>query len=112
MSVKPGLKSTQLSLYWILMLVFGVQLLAAVGVVGWLSFRNGQKAVQQMAKQLSLSVSHEIEHHLEYYLDQPHQLLQIKASAVKSGTLDLGNPDQLQQDFWSLLQTKSGHCHW
>ncbi len=111
MSVKPGLKSTQLSLYWILMLVFGVQLLAAVGVVGWLSFRNGQKAVQQMAKQLSLSVSHEIEHHLEYYLDQPHQLLQIKASAVKSGTLDLSNPDQLQQDFWSLLQTQNTINH-
>ncbi|MGB3401649.1 MAG: PAS domain-containing protein [Microcoleaceae cyanobacterium] len=107
MAVKLNLNSTQLSLRWILMFVFGIQLFAAVGMVGWLSFRHGQKAIEKMAQQLSLSVSHEIEHHLTTYLNQPHQLLQIKASAVKSGTLDLTNVEGLQQDFRYLLQTQN-----
>jgi PAS domain S-box-containing protein len=67
--------------------------------------------VEKMAQQLSQSVSHEIEHHLERYLDEPHQLLQIKASAVKSGTLDLTNFSQLQQDFRYLLQTQTHINH-
>jgi PAS domain S-box-containing protein len=111
MAVKSALKSIQLSLRSILMLVFAVQLLAATGVVVWLSFRNGQKAVEKMAQQLSQSVSHDIEHHLERYLDEPHQLLQIKASAVKSGSLDLTDFAQLQQDFWYLLQTQNNINH-
>ena len=106
MTVKLNLSSTQFSLRWILILVFGIQLLAAAGVVGWLSFRHGQQAIEKMAQQLSQSVSHEIEHHLEYYLNQPHQLLKVKASAVKSGAINLTNLEQLQQDFRYLLQTQ------
>ncbi|MGB3534709.1 MAG: PAS domain S-box protein [Microcoleaceae cyanobacterium] len=111
MAVKLNLNSTQLSLNWILILVFGVQLIAAVGVVGWLSFHNGQKAVETMVQRFSQAVSHEIEHHLEQYLSQPHQLLQIKASTVKSGGIDLTNFEQLQQDFWYLLQTQNNINH-
>jgi PAS domain S-box-containing protein len=62
------------------MFVFSIQLLAAVGVVGGLSFHHGQQAIEKMAQQLSLSVSHEIEHHLTTDLNQPPQLSQLSQS--------------------------------
>ena len=39
----------QIPLGWILVVPFVLQIVAAVGLTGWLSFRNGQKAVNDVA---------------------------------------------------------------
>ncbi len=41
----------------ILVMPFVIQIFAAVGLVGWLSFRNGQKAVNDVASQLRRETS-------------------------------------------------------
>ena len=66
-----------------------VQLFAAVGLVGYLSFRNGQQAVQVLASQLRSEVSARIEGELESYLGDPHAINRLNATAFSNGDLDI-----------------------
>lgn len=76
---------------------FVLQITTAVGLVGYLSFRNGQQAVNDLAHQLIDKVSNLVDQHLDAYLATPHQINQVNLDAVELGLLDL-------QDF-----TNTGH---
>jgi signal transduction histidine kinase/class 3 adenylate cyclase/ActR/RegA family two-component response regulator len=87
-----------------LTLPFVVQTLAVVSIVGYLSFKNGQKAVQKLADNLQGEISGRIQEHLENYLEKPHSIAQINAGAANVGNL---NPDDLQATeryFWHQSQ--------
>ena len=71
-----------------------VQLVAAVGLVGYLSFRNGQKAVQVLASQLRSEVSARIQSELEGYLGAPHAINRLNATAFSNGDLDVQKATQ------------------
>ncbi len=58
-------KGVPLSL--VLIVPFVLQIFAAVGIVGYLSFRNGQKAVNDLATQLQAEVSARVALHLDNY---------------------------------------------
>jgi len=96
--------SKKLPLRLILVVPFVLQIFAAVGLVGYLSFRNGQQAINDLANQLTTKVSHLVNQHLDTYLATPHQINQINADAVELGYLDLQNYPRLQHYFWKQLQ--------
>ncbi|NEO83180.1 MAG: HAMP domain-containing protein [Spirulina sp. SIO3F2] len=96
-SVKFKLKST-------LVLPFVLQLLAAVGLVGYLSFRNGQQAVNDLAFQLSDKVTEQIDQHIGNYLATPHLLQSVLASAFRNGNLDPNDFTALEKQFRSDIQ--------
>ncbi|PSB50592.1 histidine kinase, partial [filamentous cyanobacterium Phorm 6] len=81
----------KLPLRTVLIVPFVLQIVAAVGLVGYLSFRNGQKAVNNLASQLMSEVSLRVEQNLEVYLTTPHQINQSKLDAVKLGFLKMEN---------------------
>ena len=81
----------KLSLRTVLIVPFVLQIVAAVGLVGYLSFRNGQKAVNNLAGQLMSEVSLRVEQNLQVYLTTPHQINQSKLDAVKLGLLKMEN---------------------
>lgn len=83
---------------------FVVQIFASVALVGYLSFRNGEKAINNLATQLSVQVTARINQRLENYFNTPHLVQQIKAMAVRTGNLDLSNFDKLQHQFWREIQ--------
>ncbi len=56
--------SGNLTLRLALTVPFVVQTIAVVSLVGYLSFRNGQKAVQEIAGNLQSEISHRIQEHL------------------------------------------------
>lgn len=58
----------KLPLRLILVVPFIVQIFAAVGLVGYLSFRNGQKAVNDLVQQLCNEVESRIDQQLDSYL--------------------------------------------
>ena len=60
-----------LPLRMLLILVFVSQILGAVGLVGYLSFRNGQKAVNDLATQLRQEITARIERELRGYFETP-----------------------------------------
>jgi cell division protein FtsX len=46
---------------------FVLQIMLTVGIVGYLSFRNGQKAIEELAENLQLEVKSGIDRHLDSY---------------------------------------------
>jgi len=66
-----------------------LQLLGSVGLVGYLSFQNGQKAVQNLASQLRSELSARIKRELEGYFSAPHAINRLNATAFTYGELDV-----------------------
>ncbi|MBD0336640.1 MAG: HAMP domain-containing protein [Cyanobacteria bacterium Co-bin13] len=66
-----------------------IQLVSAVGLVGYLSFLNGQRAVQDLASQLRGELSARIEKELHGYFGEPHAINRINATAFAYGELDV-----------------------
>lgn len=91
--------SQRLPLRTVLIIPFALQIFAAVGLTGYLSFRNGQKAVDELAQQLQAEISLRIEERLENYLSQAHLINQTNVMGVRLNTLDLTNLDQLDRHF-------------
>lgn len=76
----------------------------AVALAGYLSFRNGQQAVNDVAHQLQGELSARIEEHLVTFLDIPHQINQVNANALRQGLLKASDANALQRHFWEQIQ--------
>ncbi|MCX7596526.1 MAG: histidine kinase, partial [Fischerella sp.] len=90
----------QLPLQPILVVPFLLQILVAVGLVGYLSFKNGQKAVNELANQLVDKASQQVNDHLDTYLALPVQLTQINVDAIANKEVDLNDPVVSGRYFW------------
>lgn len=94
----------KLPLQLILIVPFVAQIFAVVGLVGYLSFQNGRKAVDTLADELIDKTNNSVTAHLESYLSIPQRINQINAEAVRMGLLDVQDPEQATQFFWSQMQ--------
>ena len=88
----------------VLIVPFVLQIVGAVGLVGYLSYRNGQKAVNDLASQLRSEISKHIENNLRGYLVIPHQVNQSNAAAIRFGQLNLQDSVGLERYFWQQIQ--------
>jgi hypothetical protein len=93
-----------ISLQWVLVIPFVVQVVAAVGIVGDLSFKNGQQAVQHLADQLLDKTSQQVNQDLDNYLQLPFQLTQSNRDAIASGDLDLADRASSERYFWRQVK--------
>ncbi|HAX80206.1 MAG TPA: hybrid sensor histidine kinase/response regulator [Cyanobacteria bacterium UBA11372] len=84
----------------VLIVPFVLQIFAAVGLTGYLSFKNGQSAVNQLADQLIDKAGQQAENHLDAYLGLPQKLNQMNADAIAAKQLDLKDPEATAQYFW------------
>ncbi|MEA5469041.1 ATP-binding protein [Spirulina sp. 06S082] len=100
-----GTTSPKIPLQLVLIVPFLVQIFAAVGLVGYLSFRNGQKAVRDLAAQLMTRTGSVVDERLNSYLTIPQSLNQINADAIRRGILDLGDRETVSKYFWDQMQT-------
>ncbi len=91
-------------LQMVLIVPFVLQIFAAVSLVGYLSFKNGQKAVQELADQLMDRTNSIVEQHLNSYLAIPHKVNQINADAIAMGLLDVRDRQTMSKYFWKLMQ--------
>jgi hypothetical protein len=78
-----------LPLQIVLVVPFLIQIFAAVSLVGYLSFKNGQKAVNDLAEHLMDRTSEVVDEHLKSHLSIPQTLNQINADAIRRGILDV-----------------------
>ncbi|WP_432811247.1 ATP-binding protein [Pantanalinema sp. GBBB05] len=88
----------------VLIVPFVLQIFGAVGLVGYLSFQNGQKAVNNLANQLMERTDSTVDQHLTAYLSIPHKVSQINASAVRMGLLDVRDRKKTGEYFWQQMQ--------
>ncbi|HEY9658059.1 MAG TPA: hypothetical protein V6C65_06380, partial [Allocoleopsis sp.] len=66
--------SRKISLRLLLVIPFVVQIVGAVGLVGYLSFRNGNRAVNDVATQLRSELTARIEQQLRNYIEIPFRI--------------------------------------
>ncbi|NJN20807.1 MAG: SpoIIE family protein phosphatase [Leptolyngbya sp. RL_3_1] len=72
-----------------LVVAFTLQVMAAVGLVGYISFRGGQRAVNNLSSQLRSELTARIERELRTYFETPHELNRLNAAAFARGDLDV-----------------------
>ena len=88
----------------VLVVPFVLQIVMAVSLTGYLSVRNGKKAVRELAEHLSNETSDRIEQHVPHFLQAPHLVQQAIAASIRSGTLNTEDFAELERDFWHQMQ--------
>lgn len=88
------------SLRLILILPFILQITATVGLVGYLSFRNSQIAINDLAEQLEQAVGERVNQMLGSYLKTPEQVVQANLNAIQLGPLDVNQLEATGRHFW------------
>ena len=83
--------SAKIPLKTLLVVPFVLQIVGAVGLVGWLSFKNGQEAVNQLAIELQEQANSRLQLFLDQYFTIPQQINQINQDAIQLGLIDLDN---------------------
>lgn len=87
----------------VLIVPFALQIFGAVGLVGYLSFKNGQKAVNELADKLMERTSNIVDQHLNSYLSVPQKINQINADAIQMGLLDVRDRKTVAKYFWKQM---------
>ncbi|MEI1373949.1 ATP-binding protein [Nostoc sp. UHCC 0926] len=75
----------------ILVVLFLLQILLAVGLTAYLSIGNGQKAVNEVASELLRQVANRVEQNLQTYLSTPRQILRGNQNVIDIGLLKMEN---------------------
>jgi CheY-like chemotaxis protein len=101
----PSRTQTQISLRLLLIVPFILQIIAAVGLTGWLSFRNGQQAITNLATELESQASDRVDQHLDKYLAIPHQINAINMRAIELGLIDPKDLRKFGRYFWSQMKS-------
>lgn len=99
---QSGLRGIPISL--LLVLPFLFQIFAVVGTIGYLSFRNSQRAVADLASQLMSEVNSRIEQNLDGFMPIPHQVNQLNLAAIELGEIQLGDIPAMERHYLKKLQ--------
>lgn len=103
-STQTNLSRYRVPLRAVLIVPFVLQIFATVGLVGYLSFKNGQGAINRLANQLMGEIDERVNQHLDSYLAVPQQLNQINTDAASSKILDIQNLETTGRYFWQQMQ--------
>ncbi|MFB2970038.1 ATP-binding protein [Aerosakkonema sp. BLCC-F183] len=97
-------KSRKISLRLFLIVPFVLQIVGAVGLVGYLSYRSGQQAVAKLADELMTETSNRIEQHLNSYMGKAQEINGTNVDAFKSGILNLNDSQTLGKYFYLQMR--------
>ena len=100
----PKREVRRIPLRLMVVLPFVMQVCAAVGLTGYLSLRNGERAVNDLAGQLRSEASNRIDQHLDNYLVTARQVTKTNGAAFDLGLLDPQEIEQMGQYFWNQMQ--------
>lgn len=88
----------------VLVVPFIIPIVVSTGLVGWLSFRNGQRSIDDLATQLQSETSSRVQQYLDSYLTTPNQINQINLDAWQMGLLNLQDFQNTGKYFWKQMQ--------
>ncbi|SKB15669.1 Multi-sensor hybrid histidine kinase [Planktothrix sp. PCC 11201] len=98
-------KTRQIPLRLVLIIPFVLQIVGAVGLVGYLSYRSGQVAVEKLADKLMTQTSKRIEQHLNSYLGKAREINRNNVDAFESGILNLNDFNAIGKYFYRQVKT-------
>lgn len=97
----------RLRLRSLIILPFLVQMLAVSGLIGYLSYRNGQRTVANLAEQLTEEISQRIDENLRAYLAPTQQIDRINSILVRQKQLPLDDLSPWEPLLWEQIQTNA-----
>ena len=97
-------KTRQIPLRLLLIVPFVLQIVSAVGLVGYLSYRSGQQAVEKLADKLMTETGNRIDQHLNSYLGKAQEINRTNVDAFKSGILNLNDFKTLGKYFYHQVK--------
>lgn len=104
MSTSSQSGSTQkIPLFYVIVLSFIVLTVLATGLVGYLSFQNGQLAVNDVASQLRGEITTRIKEEVYVFLNTPNQINQGNANILQNGIIAADNAAALEHYFWEQI---------
>jgi signal transduction histidine kinase/DNA-binding NarL/FixJ family response regulator len=92
------------SLRTILIVPFVLQIVGTVGLVGYLSYINGQQAVNQVVSRFQGEISDRVNFYLKNYLATPHLITRIDADAVSLGQLNLQDLPAIERHLFRQMK--------
>lgn len=95
---------SRLRLRTVLVVPFVLQIFAAVGLTGYLSLRNGQRAVADITGQLRGEITARIQERLAAYIAVPHLVNRLNADAIRRGHLNLADRDGRERHFYHTIK--------
>lgn len=90
----------KVSIRTILILLFIIQILFTVVLIGALSFNNGYNAVNEVTRYLHGQLSKNIEDNLKNFLKMPHLVNNINNEVLFSGYASIDDFNKLEREFW------------
>ncbi|MDJ0508428.1 MAG: ATP-binding protein [Crocosphaera sp.] len=93
----------KISIRVLLIVPFLLQLLATVGAVGYLSYRSGQQAVEDLSESLMTEVSARVNLYIQQNLQTAMQINKMNVEAVRTKELDLNNIPKIKQLLWKRI---------
>lgn len=87
----------------VLVVPFTILIITAVGLTGYFSFVNGQKAVENLARQVIERVSDQASSRLDTYMQTAQLVTAINYNEVKSGHLNLDDWEEVKRYFWKQI---------
>jgi hypothetical protein len=88
----------------VLIVPFILQLLGAVGSVGYLSYRNGEESVNELANKLMDETGSRVIDNLSNHVQIPAQVNQAKLNAIATGTLNPTKVEGWEKFLWYQIQ--------
>ncbi|WP_202221873.1 cache domain-containing protein [Okeania sp. KiyG1] len=82
-----------------------LQIIATVGLVGYLSFTNGKRAIKDLANQLQDEITARIQQKLNIFLDTPHLVNQLNVNAIRLNQLNLQEINDVERHLWQQIQS-------
>lgn len=98
-------RARRASLRTVLVVTSTLQILFVFGLVGWLTFRNGQAAVEDLAGQFRRELTARVRQQVLEYVRQPIDAARLHAAAIGSADLPQDDPERLFRAFWQALHT-------
>ncbi|RUR84194.1 hypothetical protein PCC6912_17880 [Chlorogloeopsis fritschii PCC 6912] len=90
---------------WLLLVVpFVLQLLATVGVIGYLCYEAWQRSTHKVANQVMKEVGDRVQHYLSDYLETPQLINRLNANATDLNQIDINDPNSLESHFLQQIQ--------
>jgi signal transduction histidine kinase len=86
-----------------LVVPFVVQVVGITGLIGYLSFRNGQQAVSTVVVQLKQDIGNRIQDNLTAFLKEPSYVNQVVANELKHHHLQSDDFSKLEHFLWQQL---------
>lgn len=96
---------SRIPLRFLIVVPFVLQVSVAVGLTGWLSLHQGQRAVNEVASQLRSTVSHHIQEKMEALLATSHLVNQLNYDAIALGQVDPADSEDLFRHFIQQSRT-------